>query len=87
MKKYFNSFASFLKKNGVIENKNNLIMKLNNNNEIKIFNQILYQELTNQDPRSNYNNGDKEIGNYLNCMEIGKHVKLQVNGEVTLKMC
>ena len=52
MKKYFNSFACFLKKNGVIENKNNLIMKLNNNNEIKIFNQILYQELTNQDPRS-----------------------------------
>ena len=52
MKKYFNSFACFLKKNGVIENKNSLIMKLNNNTEIKLFNQILYQELINQDPRS-----------------------------------
>ena len=30
-----------------------------------------------------YNNGDREMGNYLNGMRKGKHVKLHANGEVT----
>ena len=29
-----------------------------------------------------YNNGDREIGDYLDGKEIGKHVKLTKNGEV-----
>ena len=33
-----------------------------------------------------YNNGDREMGDYLNNMKIGKHVKLHKNGEVTSKL-
>jgi hypothetical protein len=52
MKKYFNSFASFLKKNGVIENKNNLIMKFKKNQNTKTLFLILYQSLIIQEPIS-----------------------------------
>ena len=29
-----------------------------------------------------YKNGDREMGDYLNDKEIGKHVTLTINGEV-----
>ena len=52
MKNYFTSFAGFLKKNGVIENKNNFLMKYKKNKQSKILNLILYQSLIIQEPRS-----------------------------------
>ena len=30
-----------------------------------------------------YNNGDREMGDYLNDKSIGKHVKLHNNGNIT----
>ena len=33
-----------------------------------------------------YNNGDREMGNYLNDKKVGKHVKLHLNGDVTSEL-
>ena len=33
-----------------------------------------------------YNNGDREIRDYLNGKRIGKHVTLTINGEVKSKV-
>ena len=33
-----------------------------------------------------YKNGDREMGNYLNGKEIGKHVKLHADGSITSKV-
>ena len=33
-----------------------------------------------------YNNGDREMGNYLNDKRIGKHVKLHADGSITSKV-
>ena len=31
-----------------------------------------------------YNNGDREMGNYLNDKRVGKHITLHFNGKVTI---
>ena len=33
----------------------------------------------------NYNNGDREMGDYLRGKKIGKHVTLHYNGDITSK--
>ena len=33
-----------------------------------------------------YNDGDREMGDYLNGKEIGKHVTLTINGEVKTRI-
>jgi hypothetical protein len=52
MYKYINSFALFLQKNGIIENNDNYIVKCRNIQDIKSLNQLLYQILIKQDPKS-----------------------------------
>ena len=34
----------------------------------------------------NYNNGDREMGDYLNDKQIGKHITLTNKGEVETKL-
>ncbi len=53
MKNCFNSFTWFLKKNGIYQNRNDLLIKLENIYQKKSLNETIYQILIKQDPRSN----------------------------------